>query len=158
MNWSRGGGHEQGMLMLLMPLQLPVPSGSVPATTPKSGTKLGSTPPEAGAGDDAAGGAGAEGAAAALLPPLGVGTPLLATELGSWPFWMACACAPKVVAAWGQPTPGPWMFWSVTVAALRRARAEALELSSGKEMPTEGLLMTKPAATFWFRSCAREGA
>ena len=22
MNWSRGGGHEQGMLMLLMPLQL----------------------------------------------------------------------------------------------------------------------------------------
>lgn len=47
------------------------------------------------------------------------------------------------------------MFWSVTVAALRRASADAFELSSGKEIPTEGLLITWPAATFWFKSYAR---
>lgn len=146
MNWSRGGGHEHGMLMLFTPLQLPVPSGLVPATTPKSGTSDWSTPPLEGAGAGVGAGAGA-GA--------GAGVDAAEPAMGSGPAWIAATWAPKVVAACGQPTPGPWMFWSVTVAALRRASADAFELSSGKEMPTEGLLITWPAATFWFRSYTR---
>ena len=37
------------------------------------------------------------------------------------PAWIVFCCAPNVVAAWGHPTPEPLKFWSVTVAALRRA-------------------------------------
>ena len=35
--------------------------------------------------------------------------------------WIVFCCALNVVAAWGHPTPEPLKFWSVTVAALRRA-------------------------------------
>ena len=136
MKSSREGGHEHGMRTPLRPVQLPEPLGFWPATTPKSGTSDGSTPPAAGAA--AAGAAGAAGAGAA-----GAGV--------SGSAWTAATCAPNVVAAWGQPTPGPWMFWSVTVAALRRASWDALELSSGKVSLTEGLLITNPAFTFWLR-------
>lgn len=41
MNRSRSGGHEQGIAMPLTPAQLPVPVGSIPATTPNSGTSVG---------------------------------------------------------------------------------------------------------------------
>lgn len=41
----------------------------------------------------------------------------------------------------------------MTVAALMRARADALELSVGNETATEGLLTAKPALTFLFRLC-----
>ena len=61
MNELRSGGHEQGILTLLIPRQLlerasikqhmryiwtstyPVPSAPVPGTTPKAGTRDGST-------------------------------------------------------------------------------------------------------------------
>jgi hypothetical protein len=39
------------------------------------------------------------------------------------PSYLPCsafACAPSVVAANGQPLPGPFKFWSVTTAALMR--------------------------------------
>lgn len=61
MNVLRSGGQEQGILMLLIPMQLPVPSGLCPAVTPNCGTNEASTPP-AGAGAAGAG-AGAAGAA-----------------------------------------------------------------------------------------------
>jgi hypothetical protein len=67
------------------------------------------------------------------------------------PALIAAAWAWKVVETIGQPFPGPLRFCSVTLAALRRASCDALELSSGKEMGTEGLLRTCPAATFAFR-------
>jgi hypothetical protein len=67
------------------------------------------------------------------------------------PALIAAAWAWKVVETIGQPFPGPLRFWSVTLAALRRASCDALESSSGKEMGTEGLLRTWPAATFAFR-------
>lgn len=63
----------------------------------------------------------------------------------------ASACAWNVVEATGQPFPDPLRFCSVTVAALMRASWDAVELSSGKEMGTDGLLRTRPAATFAFR-------
>ena len=69
------------------------------------------------------------------------------------PARIAWACAPKVVAACGHPTPGPKRFWSVIVAALMRASWDACELSVGKDNWTPVLLMAWPAATFAFKSC-----
>ena len=92
---------------------------------------------EGGAGDDAGAGFEAgEGVAegGVLMPAL-----------------IAAACAWNVVETMGQPFPGPLRFCSVTLAALRRASCDALEPSSGKEMGTDGLLRTWPAATFAFR-------
>jgi hypothetical protein len=71
---------------------------------------------------------------------------------GGVPALMAAACAWKVVDTIGQPFPGPLRFCSVTDAALRRASWDTVELSSGKEMGTVGLLRTWPAATFAFSS------
>ena len=67
------------------------------------------------------------------------------------PALIAAAWAWNVVETIGQPFPGPLRFCNVTLAALRRASCDALEPSSGKEMGTEGLLRTWPAATFAFR-------
>jgi hypothetical protein len=64
---------------------------------------------------------------------------------------IAAACAWNVVEATGQPCPDPLRFCSVTVAALMRASWDGVELSSGKEIGTDGLLRTWPAATFAFR-------
>ena len=123
--------------MLFRPLQLPVPSGLAPCWTPKSGTRLTSTPPAL------------ELLLELLLLDVVAGGALVAGGADtSVPASIACCCAPKVVAAWGQPTPGPLRFWSVTVAAKRRASLDALESSSGNESDTEGLLITWPAATF----------
>ena len=155
MKVSRGGGHEQGMLMLLRPLQLPVPSGSWPAVTPKSGTSAGSTPPLLAALLDAAAAVVVVAAAVELTAATDTEDDDAAEDDAA--ASIAAACAPNVVAACGQPLPGPLRFWSVTVAAVRRASWDAGEPSSGKEMPTEGLLSTCPAATFAFSSCRREG-
>lgn len=67
------------------------------------------------------------------------------------PALIAAAWAWNVVETMGQPFPGPFRFCNVTLAALRRASCDALEPSSGKEMGTDGLLRTWPAATFAFR-------
>lgn len=67
------------------------------------------------------------------------------------PALIAAAWAWNVVETIGQPFPGPLRFCNVTLAALRRASCDALEPSSGKEMETDGLLRTWPAATFAFR-------
>ena len=67
------------------------------------------------------------------------------------PALMAAAWAWNVVETIGQPFPGPLRFCNVTLAALRRASCDGLEPSSGKEMETDGLLRTWPAATFAFR-------
>ena len=121
-----------------MPSQSPVPVGLTPACTPNWGTRAGSTLPlvelevevvEVPAEVEA-------GAAADVAVPARI----------------ACACAPKVVAACGHPTPGPKRFWSVIVAALMRASWEACELSVGKDSWTPVLLMAWPAATFAFKS------
>jgi hypothetical protein len=71
---------------------------------------------------------------------------------GGVPALIAAACAWKVVDTTGHPFPDPLRFWSVTIAALRRASWDALEPSSGKEMGTEGLFITWPAKTFAFSS------
>jgi hypothetical protein len=81
----------------------------------------------------------------------GDGTEGLANGAGCEPALIAAACAWNVVETIGQPFPDPLRFCSVTLAALRRASWDALELSSGKEMGTDGLLRTWPAATFAFR-------
>lgn len=81
---------------------------------------------EAGAGEVGAGGAGAEALPAvpdAEVPPDSI-------------FFSR---ADQVVAACGQPTPVPFKFWSVTVAALRRASCDAVLSSVGKVTLTEGL-------------------
>ena len=64
---------------------------------------------------------------------------------------IVASCAWKVVEATGQPCPDPLRFCSVSVAALMRASWDAVELSSGKEIGTDGVLTTCPAATFAFR-------
>jgi len=64
---------------------------------------------------------------------------------------IAAAWAWNVVEAIGQPRPVPLMFCSVAVAASMRASWDAVESSSGKEIETDGLLRTWPAATFAFR-------
>lgn len=88
---SRDGGHEQGILMATpcafrIPSQSPVPVGLTPGCTPNCGTRAGSTPPVV-AGAGALGATGAAGAGAG------------ADGGGTVPAWIACACAPKVVAA-----------------------------------------------------------
>ena len=70
---------------------------------------------------------------------------------GGFVALIAAACAWNVVETTGQPFPGPLRFCSVSVAALMRASWDAVELSSGKEIETDGLLRTWPAATFAFR-------
>lgn len=93
------------------------------------------------------------GAAADVLAGAGEAvTPGRTTVDGSWPALTAACWAEKVVAATGQPTPGPLMFCRVTAAALIRASWDAWELSVGKDSFTVGLLMTNPALTFWFSS------
>lgn len=52
----------------------------------------------------------------------------------------------------GQPTPGPRMFWSVTIEVCKRASWEAWSFPSGKVTGTEGLFTTRPAFTFLFSS------
>lgn len=135
MNESRLGGQEQGILMPLTPSQSPVPVGLVPATIPNWGTRLGSTPPAAGAGAGA-GGAGAGGGGAG------------AAAGGGLPAISEASCALKVVAAAGQPTPGPCRFCRVEIEVCMRVMADCWELSVGKGAGTPALLTSWPAATF----------
>ena len=62
----------------------------------------------------------------------------------------AFSCAKSVVDATGQPSPGPFRFWRVTIAAWIRAACEAVLLSAGKDTFIEGLCTAWPAATFSF--------
>jgi hypothetical protein len=104
--------------------------------------------------DDADGAAGREVGVPAFLI-VGVrdvdGADGLADGAGWVPALIVAACAWNVVETIGQPFPDPLRFCSVTLAALRRASWDAFELSSGKEMVTDGLSRTWPAATFAFR-------
>jgi len=125
------------------PSQSPVPVGFFPAVKPSGGANasiceaVGALGVEGGADDDA--GAGVE--AGETVAGGGVLVPALIAAAWAW----------NVVETIGQPFPGPLRFCNVTLAALRRASCDALEPSSGKEMGTEGLLRTWPAATFAFR-------
>ncbi len=69
----------------------------------------------------------------------------------TWGPLIAAACVWNVVEATGQPCPVPLRFCSVTVAALMRMSWDVVELSTGKEIGTDGLLTTWPAATLAFR-------
>ena len=62
----------------------------------------------------------------------------------------AFCCAKSVVDATGQPSPGPFRFWRVSIAAWTRAAFEAVLLSAGKDTFSEGLCTAWPAATFSF--------
>ena len=55
------------------------------------------------------------------------------------PALIAATCAWKVVETIGQPCPGPFRFCSVSLAALKRASNDDVELSSGKLTFTVGL-------------------
>ena len=55
------------------------------------------------------------------------------------PALIAATCAWKVVETMGQPCPGPFRFCSVSLAALKRASNDDVELSSGKLTFTVGL-------------------
>jgi len=59
------------------------------------------------------------------------------------------------VDAAGQPTPGPFKFWRVTIAAWIRATWDACEESVGKESAMLGLLTACPAATLALRSLVK---
>lgn len=147
MNTSRAGGHEQGILIglpsapLTAPSQSPVPVGFTPDWKPRSGVKASIWDRERPAAEVTV------ALAAATLVEAGAG---LATFTGAAvaPFLRAAACAEKVVAATGQPTPAPKRFCNVMEAAVIRASCEATELSVGKLNATTVLLTAWPAAMF----------
>jgi len=59
------------------------------------------------------------------------------------------------VDAAGQPTPGPFKFWRVMIAASIRVAASEAELPVGNDKATEGLLTAWPAATLALRSAVK---
>ena len=130
----------------------------MPAVTPKSGTRLGSTVPLL-----VAVAAGADAVLAELLP---IATPPVETDGAAAADEVAVEPDPELVlpdvmffrrsaqfvAASGQPMPVPLKFCRVTEHASSRASCEATELSSGKVTATLGLFRTFPAATFLLSS------
>lgn len=92
---------------------------------------------------------GADGEGATEEDADGAGAALLPDAASS----IAACWATHVVEAMGHPTPSPFKFWRVTAAALKRASIDAVELSVGNEIGTDGLLMTFPALMLFASSC-----
>ena len=120
MKSSREGGHEHGIRTPLRPVQLPEPLGFWPATTPKSGTSAGSTPPAAGC---AAGGAGAGAAGAGA--GAGAGAVQLVNVLQADAAPDSLAQLTTADTNWLEGIPGGMFDWSAFFPLFKKRRGSA---------------------------------